>query len=34
MDTKTTHPDYEKYAQEHLSQEADYLYGLYRDNIF
>lgn len=31
METKTTHPDYEKYAEEHTSTEADYLFELYRE---
>jgi predicted O-methyltransferase YrrM len=31
METQTTHPDYEKYAEDHTSPEADYLYKLNRE---
>jgi len=31
METQTTHPDYEKYAEEHTTSEADYLYELNRE---
>ena len=31
MITKTTHPDYEKYAGEHTSNEPDYLHDLYNE---
>jgi len=31
MNTKTIHPDYEKYAEEHTSGETSYLSDLYRE---
>jgi len=31
METQTTHPDYEKYAEEYTTSETDYLHGLYRE---
>ncbi len=31
MNTKTTHPDYEKYAELHTTPQADYLHELYRE---
>jgi predicted O-methyltransferase YrrM len=31
METQTTHPDYENYAEKHTSPEADYLYELNRE---